>query len=98
MVGALISLLRVALCALAAGGLVMVWRFVPPSFSALFAARLGLVDILLELSLLLALALVPLALVGLAVRPQLWKFCAMPLVWTLVATIILRPGMLVGWL
>jgi hypothetical protein len=96
MVGSLISLLRVALCALAAGGLVMVWRFLPPSVSSLFASRLGVLGILLEFSLLFALALAPLALIGLAVRPRLWKFCALPLLWTLVATIILRPGILVG--
>lgn len=96
MLGSVLSLLRAVLGALGVAGLVMVWRFVLPGIPRLFGGQLGIGDLLLELSLALAMILAPLALIALAVRPAVWKFAAMPIVWMLTATIILRPWVFAG--
>lgn len=94
MARSVLSLLRVLIFAVGVGALIMVWRFAIPEIPGLFMTGLGPLTLLLELSLRLALILLPFALMALSLRPQLWKFCAMPLVWSLVVTVLLRPAVL----
>jgi len=93
---ALGSLVRVLVFAGGLFSLLLVWRFVVPGVPGLVASN-GPGALILELSLSFAAILTPFALMAFALRPALWKFCALPLVWALVATIILRPGALEGW-
>jgi hypothetical protein len=95
---AFVSLVRVGIVAVAVAVLVMIWRFVVPGIPGLLSSDLGAGAFALELSLDVALALVPVGLVVLAVWPGLWRLCAMPIVWTVVATIILRPQVFERWL
>lgn len=92
MLRALGSLLRVLVFAAGVGVLIMTWRFVVPGLAA--ALAVPAMRMPLEGSLAFALLLTPFALMGLALRPGLWKYCALPIVWALVATIILRPAAL----
>ncbi|MFO1187804.1 MAG: hypothetical protein U1E87_10380 [Alphaproteobacteria bacterium] len=96
MIGSVLALARALVGGAGVAGLVMVWRFVLPAVPRLFSGNLGIGELLLELSLSFAMILAPLALIAFAMRPAVWKFAAMPLVWMLTATIILRPWSIVG--
>ncbi len=96
MVASVLALFRALLGAAGVAGLVMVWKFVLPGVPRLFSGQLGIGELLLELSLSLAMVLAPLALIAFAVRPSVWRLAAMPLLWALTATIILRPWVLIG--
>ncbi len=84
---------RVLFFACGVAAALVVWRFVLPSFSTIFEAPLG--ALVLQLSLALAGVLTPFALMGIALYPRGWKFSAIPIVWVLVATIMLRPEALI---
>lgn len=88
---ALSFLLRLAAALTGIAFSVALWYALPASLSGLMGADMGFGLKLLAATQLLAVTLIPPALLTLSWRPRLWRFALIPVAWAVVATILVYP-------